>query len=141
MKDELGGKIMIKFAPLIAKNSSYLIDEKSEDKKEKFIIKIKLTSKNYKSCLEATEPDNKINYLEKNKIDINSINENIKRFVKNNKSILKTRQRFKSQRHNVFTEEINKNALGSNHDKRVKSIDWMETYAYGTNKDLVSDKV
>ena len=108
MKDELGGKIMIKFVAFIAKNSSYLIDEKSEDKKEKFtqrcIIKIKLKSKNYKSCLEATELDNKINYLEKNKIDINSINENIKRFIKNNKSILKTRQRFKSQRRNVFTE-------------------------------------
>ena len=103
MKDELGGKIMIKFVALIAKNSSYLIDEKSEDKKEKFtqrcIIKIM-----YESCLEATELDNKINYLEKNKIDINSINENIKRFIKNNKSILKTRQRFKSQRRNVFTE-------------------------------------
>ena len=108
MKDELGRKIMIKFVALIAKNSSYLIDEKSEDKKEKFtqrcIIKIKLKSKNYESCLEATELDNKINYLEKNKIDINSINENIKRFIKNNKSILKTRQRFKSQRRNVFTE-------------------------------------
>ena len=46
MKDELGRKIMIKFVALIAKNSSYLIDEKSEDKKEKFtqrcIIKINL---------------------------------------------------------------------------------------------------
>ena len=114
-------------------------------KKEKFtqrcIIKIKLKPKNYKSCLEVTELDNKINYLEKNKIDIKSINENIKRFIKNNKSILNTWQRFKNQRHNVFTEEINKNALGSNHDKIVQSIDWMETYAYGTNKDLVSDKV
>ena len=114
---------------------------KKKKKTQRCIIKIKLKSKNYISCLEATELDNKINYLEKDKIDINSINENIKRFIKNNKSILKTQQRFKSQRHNVFTEEINKNALGSNHDKRVQSIDWMETYAYGTNKDLVSDKV
>ena len=34
-----------------------------------------------------------------------------KQFIKNNKSILKTQQRFKSERHNVFTEKINKIAL------------------------------
>ena len=28
--------------------------------------------------------------------------------MRNNKSILKKQQRFKSERHNVFTEEINK---------------------------------
>ena len=31
--------------------------------------------------------------------------------MRNNKSILKTQQRFKSERHNVFTEEINKITL------------------------------
>ena len=31
----------------------------------------------------------------------------------------KTQQRFKSERHNVFTEEINKIALSSNDDKRM----------------------
>ena len=77
-----------------------------------------------------------MNYLEKNKIDIDSIKE----FIKNKKSILKTQQRFKSERHNVFTEEINKVALSSNDDKRMQSIDLIETYPYGTNKDLVSDK-
>ena len=39
----------------------------------------------------------------------------------------KTQQRSKSERHNVFTEEINKIALSSNDDKRVQSIDWIET--------------
>ena len=77
-----------------------------------------------------------MNYLEKNKIDIDSIKE----FTKNNKSILKTQQRFKSERRNVFTEEINKIALSSNDDKRMQSIDLIETYAYATSKDLVSDK-
>ena len=77
-----------------------------------------------------------MNCLEKNKIDIDSIKE----FIKNKKSILKTQQRFKSERHNVFTEEINKVALSSNDDKRMQSIDLIETYPYGTNKDLVSDK-
>ena len=48
-------------------------------------------------------------------------------------------QRFKIERHNVFTEEINKIALSSNDDKRMQSIDSIETYAYGTSKNLVSD--
>ena len=47
---------------------------------------------------------------------------------------------FKSEKHNVFTEEINKIALSSNDDKRMQSIDSLETYAYGTSNDLVSDK-
>ena len=49
-------------------------------------------------------------------------------------------QRFKSERHNVFTEETNKIVLSSNNDKRIQSIDSIETYAYGTSKDLVGDK-
>ena len=49
-------------------------------------------------------------------------------------------QRFKSERHNVFTEEINKIALSSNDDKRMQSIDLIETYAHGTSKDLICKK-
>ena len=44
----------------------------------------------------------------------------------NDKIILKSQQRFKSDHHNVYTEEINKIALSSN-DDRIK------TYPYGTN--------
>ena len=40
-----------------------------------------------------------------------------------------TQQRFKSEKHNIFTEEINKIALSSNNDKRIQSIDSIETYA------------
>ena len=54
--------------------------------------------------------------------------------------MLKTQQRFKSERHNVFTEEINKIALSSNDNRRIQSTDSIETYAYGTSKDLVSEK-
>ena len=52
-----------------------------------------------------------------------------------NTSILKTQQRFKSERHNVFTEEINKITFRSNDDNRMQSIDSIEAYGY-----LVSEK-
>ena len=103
-------------------------------------IKRKLKFENYKICLEATHVENKINQLEKNKTDIDILKKHNKEFIKNNKSILKTRQRFKSERHNVFTEEINKITLSLNDDKRMQSIDLIGTYGYGTSKDLVSEK-
>ena len=60
--------------------------------------------------------------------------------LNNNKLTLKTKQRFKSERRNVFTEEINKIALSLDDGKWVQLIDSIEAYAYGTNKDLVSEK-
>ena len=84
------------------------------------VIKRKLNVQNYKNSLEATQLQNKINYLEKNKININSLKKHHKQLIRNNKSILKTQQRFKSVRHNVFTEEINKIALSSNDDKGMQ---------------------
>ena len=79
-------------------------------------------------------------FLEKNEINVDSLKKDRKQFMRNNKLILKTQQRFKSERHNVFTEEINKVALSSNDDKIMQSIDLIETYAYGMSKDLVSEK-
>ena len=60
--------------------------------------------------------------------------------MKNNKLILVTQQRFKSERRSVFTKDINKIALTSNDDERMKSIDSIETYVYGASKNLVSEK-
>ena len=138
MKDELRGKIMAKFVGLRAKTYSYLTDDNSEDKKvkgtKKCVIKRKLKFEIY-NILEATQLENKMSYLEKNKINIV-----LKKIIRKNKSILKTQQRFKSARHNVCTEEINKTASSSNDDKRMQSIDSIETYAYGTSKDLGREK-
>ena len=78
-------------------------------------------------------------YLENNKINIDSLKNNNKELRGNNKSILKTQQSFESGRHNVFSEEINKIALSSYDDKRMQSIDSIETYANRTSKDLVSE--
>ena len=117
---------MTKFVGLRAKTYSYLIDDGSEDKKakgtKKCVIKRKLKFEKYKSSLEATQLENKINYLEKNKIDTESVKENHKEFIKNNKSILKIQKKFKSERHNVFTEEINKIALSSNDNKECNQL-------------------
>ena len=77
MKDEVGGKIMTKFVGLRANTHSYLIDDGGEDKKvkdtKKCVMKRKIKFENYKNCLEATQLENKINYPEKYKIDIDSI--------------------------------------------------------------------
>ena len=54
--------------------------------------------------------------------------------------MLKIQQWFKSERHNVFTEEINKIALSSNDGKRIQSVDSIETYGYGISKNLISEK-
>ena len=59
--------------------------------------------------------------------------ENYKDSLFNNKSILKSQQRFKSDHHNVYTEEVNKIALSSNDDKRLQTFDTVTTYPYGTN--------
>ena len=110
---------------------------KKAKRTKKCFIKRKLKFENYKNCLEAIQFKNKMNHLDK-KIDIDSIKKNHKEFIKNNKSILKVQQMFKSERYNVFNEEINQIALNSNDNKRMQSIDSIETN--GTSKDLVNDQ-
>ena len=110
---------MTKFVGSRVKTYSYLIDDGSEDKKAKgtkmCVINRKLKFENQENCTNIV-------------------------FIRNKKSILKTQQRFKSERHNVFTEEIIKIALSSNDEKRMQSIDLIKTHAYGASKDLVSEK-
>ena len=98
---------MNEYCALRAKIYSYLMDDNSEVKKskgtKKCVIKRELMFENYKDCLF------------------------------NDKIILKSQQRFKSDHHNVYTEEINKIALSSNDDKRLQTSDRIKTYPYGTN--------
>ena len=58
---------------------------------------------------------------------------NYKDCLFSNKIILKSQQRFKSDHHNVYTEQINKIALSSNDDKRLQTFDKITTYSYGKN--------
>ena len=55
MKDELGGKIMLDFAALKPKPWHKLIFE------------------DYKHCSEATQTGNKINQIEKKKLDVDNL--------------------------------------------------------------------
>ena len=92
MKDELRGTIMTEFVALRPKTYSYLMDDGESDKNakgtKKCVIRRRLKFNDYKDCL------------------------------LNNEIILKSQQRFKRERHNVYTEEINKITLSSNDDKR-----------------------
>ena len=98
---------MKEFCALRAKTYSYLMDDDSEVKKskgtKKCIIKRKLMFEDYKDCL------------------------------LNDKILLKSQQSFKSDYHNVYTEEINKIALSSNDDKRLQTSDRIKKYPYGTS--------
>ena len=59
--------------------------------------------------------------------------ENYKDSFFNNKIILKLQQRFKSDHHKVYTEEINKISLTSSDNKILQTFDGIRTYPYGAN--------
>ena len=65
---------MTLFVWLGIKIYSYSTDDDSHVKKAKItetgVIKRKLKFENYKTCLEATQLENKIHHLQKNEIDV-----------------------------------------------------------------------
>ena len=63
--------------------------------------------------------------------------ENYKDCLFNAEVILKSQQRFRSDHHNVYTEEVNKIALSSNDNKRLQTFDRIETYPYGTTNEML----
>ena len=108
MEDELGRqKTMTEFVALRPKTYSYLMGDGGSDKKskgtKKCVLKRRLKFNDYKDCL------------------------------LNNEIILKSRQRFKSKRHDVYTEEVNKIALSSNVDKGLQTFDIITSYPYGAS--------
>ena len=74
MKDEFGEQIMIQIVGLRAKTYSYFTDDSGEDKKakdtKKRVILRKHKFENCKSYVEATQLQNKINYIEKIKLTL-----------------------------------------------------------------------
>ena len=105
MKDELGGKIITEFVTLRPKTYSFLTDDGKEDKKakgtKKCVIKKIIKFNDYKKCL------------------------------LNGEIILKSQQRFISNKHDVYTENINKIALSNNDDKRIVLSNKITSYPYG----------
>ena len=105
MKDELGGGIITEFVALRPKTYSYTTDDFIEMKKakgtKKCIIKKMLKFEDYKKCLFGNE------------------------------SMLKSQQRFNSENHEVYKENINKIALSSNDDKIIVALDRITSYPYG----------
>ena len=51
----------------------------------------------------------------------------------NNTNILRSQQIFKSDYHEVYTEEVDKIALSSNDNKRLETYDGVTTCPYRTN--------
>ena len=110
MKDELNGRIITEFVALRPKTYAYQIDDYNDDddnklkkakETKKYLIKRELKFNNYKDCL-----------LE-------------------DKVVLKSQQRFKSEEHKVYTENVNKIALSNNDNKILIAFDKITKYPYG----------
>ena len=65
--------------------------------------------------------------------------ENYKESLFDDKIILRSKQRFRSDHDIVYTEEVNKIVLSSNDDKRIQTYDKITTYPYGTNVFIVCE--
>ena len=119
-KDELGGKTITKVVALRAKTYTYLIVgygdgdydknkiiNKKAKRTKKCVIKRRLTFENHKDCFF------------------------------DDKTILRSQQRFKSCHLKVYTEKGNKIALSSDDERRLQTFDWVTTHLYGTNETVI----
>ena len=86
---------------------------------------MKLKYEDYKKFLESNQHENQIHYLKN--WDWSRLS------TRKNRIILRSQQRFICEKHNVLTEEVSKIALSEVDDKRIKSINSTETYAYATS--------
>ena len=122
-EDELGGKIIIEFYSPRAKTYAYLIDCYDGDDYDKNKI-INKKAKGTNKC------------IIKRRIRFKDYKDS----VFENKTILRSQLRFKSDHHIVYTEEINKIAISSNDDKRLQTFDKVTPYPYGTNDFKVCER-
>ena len=102
---ELGGDIITEFVALRPKAYSYVTNNFIEMK----------TAKGTKKCVA-----NKMLRFE-----------DYKKCLFDNGKVLKSQQRFKSENHNVYTENKNKIALSCDDDKRIVTSDRITSYPYG----------
>ena len=107
---------MTKFVALRAKTYSFLIDEYTDDDYEKNKI-VNKKAKGTKKCVVKREIlfNNYFDSLFKNKV------------------LYRSQQRFRSDHHKAYTEEVNKIVISSNDDKRIQTFDRVTTYPHGTN--------
>ena len=59
----------------------------------------------------------------------------------NDEVLIKSQQRFRSDHHKVYTEEVNNISLSSNDDKRIQTSDRITTYPNGMEIDVDSQKL
>ena len=104
MKDELGGDKITEIVALRPKAYSYITNDFIEMKKakgtKKCVVNKMLRFDDYKKCLF------------------------------DNGKVLKSQQRFKSENHELYTENINKIALSCDDDKRIVTSDRITSYPY-----------
>ena len=97
-------EIITEFVTLRPKTYSYLTDDSKKDKEAKgtkmCVIKKMIKFDGYKKCL------------------------------LNDKLILKSQKRFISNKHDVYTENVNKIALSNDDDKRIVSSNKITSYPY-----------
>ena len=107
-KNELGEKIMTESCALRAKAYACKLHNDTELKK----------AKGTKKCVVKRE------LMFENYVDA-SFNDKI--------IIIRSQQRFRSDHHRVYIEEVNKIALSSNDDKRIQTFDKVTTFPYRVN--------
>ena len=71
--------------------------------------------------------------IQNNETDVDSLID----ILKDNKLILKSEQRFRSERHNVFIQKLIKLHWVLTMIKEYNQIQSIETYAYGTNENII----
>jgi hypothetical protein len=111
MKDENGGKIMIELAAIRPKMYAYKMLNGNVVKRckgvKKCVLKKHISFEDYKECVAS----GKVQY--------------------------RSQLTFRSRKHVIYTQKVNKIALSANDDKRVQSRDGIGSFAHGSGVGLI----